>query len=243
MLFLLAFPGRERTLFLLTIVPGLATLAVIWRNVVDPPSRSSAAGRSGLASSLSRPQIMLLGSVAVWALGASSEQFLLLRAADLGLAPPLIPLVWLGMSLAKTIAARSAGRLVDRWHPKRVLTAGWLLFAAAYGGLALSTEIATLLPSIGLVGLAYGVFEPAERALVARLSPATRHGAAFGWYTLIQGLMAVPAGLLTGWLWQQGAGGPASAFATTAVLSGIACIGLATVVVRGPTSEQVTPPR
>lgn len=242
MLFLLAFPGRERTLFLLAVVPGLATLVVIWRNVVDPPARSSAAGRNALAPSLSRAQVMLLVSVAVWALGASSEQFLLLRAADLGLAPPLIPLVWLGMSLAKTAAARSAGRLVDRWHPQRVLTAGWLLFAAAYGGLAMSDHIAALLPSIGLVGLAYGVFEPAERALVARLAPAARHGAAFGWYALVQGLMAVPAGLLTGWLWQQGDSGPATAFATTALLSAAACIGLATVVVHGPPPGRVTPP-
>jgi MFS family permease len=45
MLFLLAFPGAERRLFLLTLLPGLATLAVIWRFVRDPNSPAAAACR------------------------------------------------------------------------------------------------------------------------------------------------------------------------------------------------------
>jgi MFS family permease len=227
--FLLVFPGRERTLFLLALLPGLATLAVIWRFVNDPPRRTPVAPHGMPAPAVSGPQKRLLSSVAVWALGASSEQFLLLRAAELGVALSLIPLVWFGIGLAKTVAARAAGRLVDRWHPQGVLAAGWLLFAAAYGGLAWSRDLSTLLPLIGIVGIAYGLFEPAERALVALLAPAGGHGAAFGWYALVQGLLAVPAGLLAGWLWQQEAAGPAAAFAATAVLATLACLGLVAV--------------
>jgi len=70
--------------------------------------------------------------------------------------------------------------------------------------------------------MAYGIAEPAERALVAALSPDGRQGTAFGWYALVQGLMALPAGLLTGWLWDRGADGPATAFTVTAVLTALA---------------------
>lgn len=66
---------------------------------------------------------------------------------------------------------------------------------------------------------------------MASLSPAGRHGAAFGWYTLVQGLMALPAGLLAGWLWERGPDGPAVAFAATAVLAAAAA-GLLAVTVR-----------
>jgi MFS family permease len=71
MLFLLAFPGRERLLFLLALLPGLVTLFVIWKTVHDAPSRTAVAARTALAPSLSQPQAMLLGSVGVWSLGAA----------------------------------------------------------------------------------------------------------------------------------------------------------------------------
>ena len=88
----------------------------------------------------------------------------------------------------------------------------------------MTAQIFFALPLIGLIGIAYGLAEPAERALVALLATKHQRGNAFGWYTLVQGLMALPAGLLTGWLWQQGSSGPSWALATTAALSGIACL-------------------
>jgi len=223
MLFLLFFPGRERLLFLLALLPGLVTLAVIWRTVHDAPNRAIVAAHAALAPQLSRPQSLLLGSVGIWSLGAASEQFLLLRAAELGVPAALVPLVWLCMSLAKSGSAMMAGRLVDRWRPRGALAAGWLIFATAYAGLALCSQLWLVLPLMLVVGVAYGLAEPAERSLVAILSPAGRQGAAFGWYTLVQGLMALPAGLLAGWLWQQGPAGPASSFTATALLAAVAC--------------------
>jgi MFS family permease len=231
MLFLLLFPGRERTLFLLAILPGLVTLAVIWRSVRDAPARTSIAARTALAPHPGRRQGPLLAAVAVWSLGASSEQFLLLRAAELGVPAALVPLVWLGISLAKSGSARFAGRLADGWHPRWPLAAGWLAFAAAYGGLAVSGHLAAALPLMAIVGIAYGLAEPAERALVSLLAPEGRQGSSFGWYALVQGLMALPAGLLAGWLWQQGPYGPSWAMAATAALSTLAC-GLLVALVR-----------
>jgi len=75
---------------------------------------------------------------------------------------------------------------------------------------------------------------------VARLAPAGRQGGGFGWYTLVQGLMALPAGLLAGWHWQQGPAGPAKAIAATAVLATAAC-GLLLVSVREsePLSQRI----
>jgi len=229
MLFLFAFPGTERMLFLLAVVPGLVTLAVIRKFVHDPP-RLAATGKPALAA-LSGAQWSLLGCVAVWALGAASELFLLRRAEELGVAQPLVPLVWFGIGVAKSAVAAWAGPLVDRLAPRRALVAGWLAFAAAYAGLAWSASLPVALACMVGVAVAYGVAEPAERALVASLSPAGRHGAAFGWYTLVQGLMALPAGLLAGWLWDRGPGGPATAFATTATLAAVAA-GLLALLVR-----------
>ena len=230
MLFLLAFPGRERSLFLLTLVPGLVTLAVIWRVVRDPARAAPDGAAAVRIGRLDRRQWPLLGSVAVWSLGASSEQFLLMRAADLGLAEALIPILWLAASLVKSGTATRAGRLVDAAHPRAALAAGWLVFALGYVGLALSPGLPATVAMILVIALGYGLSEPAERALVAALAPAGRHGGAFGWYALMQGMMALPAGLIAGWLWQQGPAGPAWAFGTTACLSLLA-MGLLSVLV------------
>jgi MFS family permease len=67
-----------------------------------------------------------LGSVGVWSLGAASEQFLLMRATELGVPAALVPLLWFVMSLAKSGSATICGRLADRWHPRLALAAGWL---------------------------------------------------------------------------------------------------------------------
>lgn len=229
MAFLLVWPGRERTLFLLSIVPGLATLAVIWALVHDPPRRPRPVAKRALAGGLTRSQGMLLVAVAVWALGAASEQFLLLRAADMGVRPGLVPAVWFAVGLVKSGMAHGAGRLVERWAARGALAAGWLLFAVAHSGLALAGTLPATLVSIGLVAAAQGLIEPAERALVAQLAPPGRVGAGFGWYALVQGLMAVPAGLLAGWLWKHHGAG--HAFASAAVLATLAC-GILLVAIR-----------
>lgn len=230
MAFLLFFPGRERTLFLLALLPGLVTLAVIARFVRDPPRVERAAPRTALAPGLSAPERMMLVSVAVWALSASSEQFLLMRAADLGTPAWLVPAVWFGVGACKSAAAKLAGPFVDRVSPKRALAAGWLLFAAAYGGLALASHLAAMLPLVAVVAIAYGLIEPAERTLVSRLAPPDRQGGSFGWYTLVQGLAGVPAALLAGWLWKREGGGAPAAFALTSALATAAVVLLATLV-------------
>lgn len=236
MAFLFFFPGRERTLFLAAFLPGLATLAVIARFVHDPPHAERAAARTALVPRLTGPQAMLLASVAVWGVAAASEQFLLLRLGDLGAPGWLVPAAWFGVGACKSVAAKTAGPLVDRLSPKRALAAGWLLFAAAYGGLALAGHLAATLPLLAAVAAAHGLIEPAERALVSRLSPAGRQGSGFGWYTLVQGLMGIPAALLAGWLWGGGDGAP-RAFAATAALSALASL-LLVVLVRAPGARQ-----
>ncbi|MFN9367935.1 MAG: MFS transporter, partial [Planctomycetia bacterium] len=227
--YLWMFPGRERTLFLLSVIPGLATLAIIRATVRDAGPRPVTAPAAAVMPRLDRPQKRLLLCVAVWAVAASSEQFLLLRAGSLGVPAAVVPAVWFGIGITKSLAARCAAPVIDRLSPRRAVGAGWLVFMTGYAGLALAGGLLASLVAMALVAIGYGLVEPAERALVAQLSPSGRQGASFGWYSLVQGLMAIPAGLLAGWLWTT-AGGASAAFAVSAALAGSAAALLAVLV-------------
>jgi MFS family permease len=52
-----------------------------------------------------------------------------------------------------------------------------------------------------MLGLHFGLTEGAERALVRDLAPHNERGTAFGWFHMVVGLAAIPAGVLLGGLW------------------------------------------
>lgn len=131
-------PGRERLLFLLCLFPGLATLAIIRGTVSDAGPRAPAAAPAAGMPRLDRPRRLLLLCVAVWALAASSEEFLLLRAAAVGVPAALVPAVWFGIGITKSLSARLAAPVIDRLAPRRAVVCGWLVFMAGYADLALA---------------------------------------------------------------------------------------------------------
>jgi hypothetical protein len=75
-------------------------------------------------------------------------------------------------------------------------------------------------------GLYYGLTEPTQKALVRDMTQADKliRGRAFGWYNFVVGVSALPAGLLTGWLWHTF--GPAFALTSGAALAGVATLAL-----------------
>jgi len=75
-------------------------------------------------------------------------------------------------------------------------------------------------------GLFAGFGEGAERAVISDFASGTERGTAFGWYNLVLGLAAIPAGVLFGGLWHY-LGAPV-AFITAAVLAGASTLLLLT---------------
>ena len=85
-------------------------------------------------------------------------------------------------------------------------------------------------PELWLITIAYGLFtgfgEGAERAVISDFAAADERGTAFGWYNLVLGLAAIPAGLLFGGVWHY-LGAPA-AFLMAAALAVVAVVLLRT---------------
>ena len=109
------------------------------------------------------------------------------------------------------------GSLADRVGPRPVLLGGLLAFAVASAGFVLAGEPALVGVARLGQGAAAAAFSPAAGSLVARLSPATRHGRAFGGYGAWKGLGYTLGPVLGGVLITLG--GYTMLFATLGVLA------------------------
>lgn len=215
-----------RTIVLVGIVPGflaVALVGVLVREVRRPRPADVNRLRRGLGG-FSRDFYRLLVIMAVFTLGNSSDAFLLLRAQGQGLDALHLTLLLVGFNVLYALVALPAGRLSDRWGRRGVIITGWLIYALVYLGFALAADIWQLVTLFILYGVYYGVTEGVTRALVADLVPSERRATAYGLYHAVVGLMAFPASVLAGVLWQTW--GAAVPFLAGAALAGAAAGGL-----------------
>ncbi|MBI4201176.1 MAG: MFS transporter [Chloroflexi bacterium] len=219
-----------RTIALVAAVPAFLAVAVLWRLVREVKPEVSTDGK--VTANPRQPYPLrfklLLGVMLLFTLGNSSDAFLILRAQNVGLSVPHILLLLAGFNLLYSLAAMPLGSLSDRVGRARVILAGWTIYALVYLGFALAGapwQLALLFVGYGLY---YAAAEGTVRALVADLIPSEQRGTAFGLSNTAMGIMAFPASLLAGVLWQ--AYGPRAPFLLGAGLAAAAAILLAAVL-------------
>ncbi|HYY43374.1 MAG TPA: MFS transporter [Pyrinomonadaceae bacterium] len=224
-----------KTIFLCASVPALAAVLVAIFFVREgratgaphptkPPVRFSLSGFDG-----NFKRFLVL--VALFTLSNSSDAFLLLRARDAGIAVATIPLLWAALHVSKVVSSLIGGDLSDRVGRKKLIIAGWLLYAAVYAGFAFVTSAAAAWALFLIYGVYFGLCEGTEKALVADLVRPEQRGTAFGLYNLAFSITVWPASLLMGeiWDWQ----GPRVAFLMCAVLGTLAALLLSFTVRAG----------
>jgi MFS family permease len=202
--FLWIWPDDIRTLFVLTLVPGLAVTALVVFGLREP-ARHSTAGKPFSLDLRHYPRSfhVYLTSLLLFTLGNSSDLFLLWRAEELGTDQRMLPILWLAFHVAKGVGNMIGGRAVDRFGPKPLLFAGWLIYAAVYIGFALATSAWHVWGLFLMYAVFYALSEPSEKTLVVRLVGSERTGLAFGWFNLLMGVAALPASMLFGALYKQ----------------------------------------
>lgn len=202
---LLGLGWEMRSVFWVALIPGLlSVLAVV--TVREPPSpptgRLGPSGVKGAPRRLPGSLRSYLVILALFSIGNSSDAFLLLRARDLGVPVASLPLLWTVFHIAKLFSSYVGGDWSDRVARPKLIVSGWIVYAATYLAFGVATESWHAWALFVVYGCYYGLTEPAEKALVRELAPATVRGRAYGFYNFIIGVSAVPAGVLTGWLWQ-----------------------------------------
>lgn len=223
-----------RTVFAAALVPGLIALAVIVfvvREVAPAPVIGRAAKVP--ADKLPRRFQAFVAAAALFALGNSSDLFLLLYAHErFGHGLGQMVVLWVALHVAKMASSVPGGLVADRFGRRAAILAGWSLYAAVYLGLAYADQTWQLWTLLVVYGLYFGLTEGAAKALVADCTPVAQRGTAFGIYHGAVGLAALPASLLFGVFWTTL--GPKIAFSIGAGLAMTAALVLLLAYKPGP---------
>jgi MFS family permease len=228
--FLWFWPGHMRTLFLLTILPGLLVLGLLLFGLRETPATAPPARRASLPlAPFDRRFRLYLLALVVFTLGNSSDAFLLMRAGDLGVPTVLLPILWCVFHIAKSAGNLLIGRAVDRFGPRPFLFMGWMAYAVVYLAFALASTAWQVCIFFLCYALFHALTEPAEKTFVVQLAGSERKGLAYGWYHFAIGIATLPASLLFGFLYQRW--GALTAFGFGASLAFVAA-GILLVAVR-----------
>lgn len=196
---LAAFPGNLRLVFALAAVPGLLAVCAIFALVRETPG-SAAPRPAGLSPPGPHLRRLLL-PLALFTLGNASDAFLLLRVAEAGRSPLELPALWMAFHTVKVATSLAAGRWSDRVDRTLSIGAGWLVYSGVYAGFAFAEGPIAHAALFVVYGAYHGLTEGAEKALVADLSSEDGRGAAYGWHAMTTGLLALPASVAFGVLW------------------------------------------
>ncbi|HLQ47113.1 MAG TPA: MFS transporter [Planctomycetaceae bacterium] len=223
--FLWSWPGELRLLFELSLLPGLALLALLWFGLRETAAPQPTETHEPLRLALQPFDVRFRGfliALVIFTLGNSSDMFLLMRADELGVPTVWLPMLWCTFHILKSVGNWRLGQWVDQWGPRRLIVAGWLLYAVVYLLFALATEAWQAWALFWLYAGFYALTEPSEKTLVANLVGPERRGLAFGWFNFAIGIATLPASVLFGVLYDHF--GRLAAFGTGAGLALMASI-------------------
>jgi MFS family permease len=137
----------------------------------------------------------------VFALGNSSDAFLILRAQNLGLSVTLVVLAYVLFNFTYAIFSMPAGIISDKIGPKKVLFSGFLLFSIIYLLFGLTNNSLILWFLFPFYGIYMALTEGVGKAYISNLVPQEKTGTAFGVYQTTIGLCTFFASLIAGLLW------------------------------------------
>ncbi len=204
---MLLWANDFRAVFWVAVIPGLLAVALLLFGVHEPEKSethkpSNPISRANLQR-LGADYWWLVGIGAVFTLARFSEAFLVLRAAQGGIALALVPLVMVAMNVIYAASAYPFGKLSDRMSHTKLLALGLVVLIAADLVLATDDHWTTVLIGVALWGIHMGITQGLLARMVADVSPADLRGTAYGFFNLMSGLAMLVASVLAGLLWDK----------------------------------------
>lgn len=211
-LYVISFRAEYRDIFLLSVVPGALGVVILFFAKETISKRSGSEGKpprlkepwwTNLGSrwqALDRRLKLFLIIIFIFALGNSSNQFLLLRGQNLGYGASTVLLMYLLYNVVKSLGSWPAGRLSDRIGRKTLLVFGYVAYGVVYLGFAFASA-----PALWGLFATYGIYiaftEGVEKAFVSDIAPPEQRATLIGLHATFTGFGLLPASLIAGFFW------------------------------------------
>jgi MFS family permease len=195
-----------------SVIPAALAVVVLILGVREVAIKKTAQGADQTVWSnwkaLGRSYSQFLFIIALFTLGNSSDAFIILRGQERGLSLLQVMGMLLTFNAVYALLSSPAGALSDRIGRMHLLLGGWAVYALVYLGMAQASRGWQIWLFFALYGVYYALTEGVARAMVADLVDQEQRGTAYGLFHAMVGLMAFPASLVAGILWQGVAGWP-----------------------------------
>lgn len=211
-----------RTIFLLSLLPAFIGVMILIFLVKEIKfvTRENIKIKRNFSTGFKRFLIV----AAIFNLANFSYAFFILKASQAGIAVMLIPIVYLLYNIFYAMFSYHAGRFSDKIGRKTVIAIGYALFALTALGFAFLPSALFVWPLFALYGMQIALVEPSSRAYISELVSPAHRGTAFGAYYTTIGLVALPASLIAGFVWDLL--GSNATFLLAAILAIIAAFAL-----------------
>jgi len=222
--FLVVLKENLRIIFLIAFVPAaLAVLTLIFflKETALIPKAQTDTGKINPWQLSADFKKFLLASV-IFAIGNSSDAFLIVRSKQLGLSITLVILAYVLYNISYSVFSTPFGILSDRWPRKNVMIIGYLIFALVYTGFALVKSAAMVWVLFFIYGFYIAMTDGVGKALVSDMVAAEYRATALGLYHFALGIFAFFASLIAGLLWTHL--GVQAPFVYGAVCAVISCV-------------------
>ncbi len=198
---LVRYSGGYERVFLISLVPAVVGVGVLFAvREVRKPEGVARKLKLGWRI-LDRRLRMFLLIIFLFSLGNSSNQFLILRASDLGFAVTTSILLYVAFNLVHALTSYPLGNLSDRVGRRKLLVFGYTAYGAVYLGFALAPSQSYLWGLFAAYGLYLGATEGVEKAFVSDLAPPDLKASLMGMHATLVGVGLLPASVLAGLLW------------------------------------------
>jgi len=141
----------------------------------------------------------------IFALGNFSYMFFILKASylfsgEIAIVMPILLYAWFNIVYA--IFSVPSGMLADKIGKKKILVAGYLLFAVTCIGFIFSNSFMLFLLFFAIYGISYAFIDGTQRAYISEIIPENLRGTGLGIFHTSVGLTALPGGIIAGLLWE-----------------------------------------
>ncbi|HEV7240284.1 MAG TPA: MFS transporter [Thermoanaerobaculia bacterium] len=194
-----------RATFYFAVIPGAIAVVMLAfllkeEKPLEPTEGSQSATRNSQLPTTFRSAIF---AIALFSLANSSDAFLLLQAHAAGVSTAMLPLLWAAHHVIRSLFSTLAGAYSDRVDRRRLLVAGWSVYALIYILFPFAGSLIAFVVLFVLYAIPFTLTEGAERAWIADLVPAESRGRSFGIYYLANGVCVLAGTALFGVIYQE----------------------------------------